>query len=205
VRAPEANGDGGLEALLEHVADDAARTAAQARAEARRAAEQRLAEAEQAARRIEAGAEAAGAAEGQREARRRIALAEIEARKTLLARREEQLERALEQAAARLCGRLEADGALVAAWIRAAARALGERAPRVRIAKGMQARVEPLLGDGLEPVWEELPDAGPGAVVASGDGRREVDATLAGVVARQREAARARAAAALFEGEEPEP
>jgi len=202
VRPPDAGAEGGLEALLEHVADDAASAAAAARAEARRAAEQRVAEAEQTARRIEADAELAGAAEGAREARRRIALAEIEARKALLARREAHLERALEQAAARLCGRLESDGALVAAWIRAAACALGERAPHVRIAKDMRARVESLLGGALEPVWEELPDAVPGAVVASSDGRREVVVTLLGVVERRRDEARARAAAALFAGEE---
>jgi len=202
VTSGERAGEAGLEALLESVADDAAREAASARADAQRAAEQRLAEAEQSAQRMESGAEAAGAVEGAREARRRIALAEIETRKALLARREAHLERALEQAAARLRGRLEADPPLVAAWIRAAAGALGERAPRVWIAKEMRARVEPLLAGELEPVYEELPEGGPGVVVASADGRREVEATLRGIVARRGEGARARAAAALFGDEE---
>lgn len=47
----ERSEDAGLEALLESVADDAARAAAAARDDARRAAEQQLAEAEQSARR----------------------------------------------------------------------------------------------------------------------------------------------------------
>jgi len=198
VAGGQPRGEAGLDALLESIAEDAASEAASVRAEAQHAAEQCRREAEQSARGTEDAAEAAGAAEGAREARRRIALAEIEARKALLARRESLLERAIEQAAAHLCGRLEADDGLVAAWIRAAARALHEPTPRVRLTRELRARVEPLVGDDLSPAYEEVAEAAPGVVVASADGRREVDATLRGVLARRREEARARAAAVLF-------
>ncbi|MDJ0865966.1 MAG: V-type ATP synthase subunit E family protein, partial [Myxococcota bacterium] len=174
--------DAGLTPILDGVAEDAQREREHLLEEAHRRAAERLEEADREAEAIVERAERDGAAEGEREARRKTALAEIEARQGLLRLRESFLERTLEEAARRLARHLqgEAGAALVADWIRAAARELGETSPRVRIHSIDRGALEAALAGSELAVCLENPDSAssPGAVVATADGRREVDATL---------------------------
>ena len=88
----------GLAPLLEIVEEEARQQAETLLADAHRQSEQRLREAERSAQEIEAQANATGAAEGEREAQRRVALARIETRRDGLRLRETQGERAIELA-----------------------------------------------------------------------------------------------------------
>jgi len=189
----------GLTPLLETVADEAQRAAEALGSEARRRAELRVAEAERSAQEIEAQASASGAAEGEREAQRRIALARIETRLDLLLLRESEIDRAIELAKRRLAELTAgAEGArLVAGAIRAAARVLGESHVRVRASE--RAALEAALAGGeLAIEWEPAERDEPGALVLALDGRRVVDMTLGGILRRRHDRARQVAAETLF-------
>jgi vacuolar-type H+-ATPase subunit E/Vma4 len=192
---------GGLAPLLESLADEARREADRIVAAARERAGEALARAEREASRLDAGAVAEGRREGESEARRRLALARIEARRDELQQREVELERAIEQALRRLEERAEGSdgGELLAALVRAAARALGERSVRVQVRARDRSRLAAArAGLGLELTIDEEPIEEPGARVRSSDGRRLVDATLAGLLRLRGPAARRAAGAALF-------
>lgn len=191
----------GLAALLGGVAEDARREAEDVVAAARARAAERLARAEHEAARLEAEAEAEGRREGEREARRRVALARIEARQEELRQRDAQVEGAIERARRRLEAR--ADGpdaeALLGSLVAGAARALGDRRVRVRVRAQDAPRLAAVAPDlELELTVDAEPLAAPGVVVSSEDGRRFVDATIAGLARLRRRAARCAAAAALF-------
>ncbi len=206
-RAPASREGGppepGLAPLLEIVAEEARQQAETLLADAQRQAEQRLREAERSAQEIEAQASATGAAEGEREAQRRIALARIETRRDALRLWESHVERAIELATRRLDEVLRGpSGApLLAAAIRAAARALGETAIQVRARTGERASIVSALGAGLPAVeaWEEIDEADAiGVVVLSPDRHRMVDMTMGGLLRRRHDLARRTAAGVLF-------
>jgi len=190
-----------LTPLLEGLAEEARREADQIVGAARQRAEEALARAEREASRLEAEAEADGRREGEREARRRVALARIEARQDELRQRDAEVARAIDGARRRLEERAEGPeaGAFLAAWVTSAALALGEQRVRLRVRAQDRPRLAAeLAGTGLEPSFDEEPLAEPGALIRAEDGRRLVDATLAGIVRLRRPAARRAAAAALF-------
>lgn len=181
---------GGLGELTETVLADARREAQALLEDARRRAEQTLADAEGRARSIEAQATAAGAAEGERARRSRVALAEIEVRQQRLRQRAALVQEVIDGALGRLAQALsgaEGEGFSVA-LVQRALRALG--GGRVRVQLRQQDReglrrlptrpgTELLLGD--DPALEA------GVVVESADGRRVVRALLPDL-ARRREA-----------------
>jgi vacuolar-type H+-ATPase subunit E/Vma4 len=197
----------GLGALLETVAEEARREVERVVAEARAHAQARVAEAERTAGEIGAAASGAGSVEGAREARRRIALAQIETRVELLRLRERHVEQAIERAGRRLGEQAAAAAGaeLLAGAIRGAARDLEAARVAVRLPAGLRGAVQrALTRDPLEVTWADPEDPAPGVVVVTPDGRRLVDLTVPAVVRRCHEAARAAAARALFgEAEEP--
>jgi vacuolar-type H+-ATPase subunit E/Vma4 len=187
--------------LLEGLAEETRREAEALVGAARQRAEEALARAALEASRLEAEAESEGRREGEREARRRMALARIEARQDELRQRDAEVARAIEAALRRLEARAEGPegGALLAALVQDAARALGERRVRVQVREADRERLAAALaGTDLEPLFDAEPLGEPGALVRAGDGRRLVDATLAGILRLRRPAARRAAAAALF-------
>jgi dTMP kinase len=190
-----------LTPLLEGLAEEARREAEQIVGAARQRAEEALARAEREASRLEAEAEADGRREGEREARRRVALARIEARQDELRQREVEVARVIDAARRRLEARAEGPdaGPLLAALVASAARALGERRVRLQVRAQDRAHLETALaGMGLEPSFDEEPLVEPGVLVRTEDGRRLVDATLEGLLRLRRPAARRAAAAKLF-------
>jgi vacuolar-type H+-ATPase subunit E/Vma4 len=198
----------GLGALLATVAEEARREAERVVAEARAHAQARVADAERTAGEIAAAASGAGATEGAREARRRIALAQIETRVELLRLRERHVEQAIERAARRLgeqAAAADAGAELLAGAIRGAAGDLETARVAVRLPDGLRGAVRRALArDPLEVTWADPEDVAPGVVVTTADGRRLVDLTVPAVVRRCHEAARAAAARALFgESEQP--
>jgi len=196
-QAPLPDPGRGLAPLLDMVAEEARLQAEALLAEARRQAELHVREAEKKAKEIVAGATASGAIEGEREARRRIALAGIETRRELLRVRESHIERAVELAARRLAERVEgaSGGDLLAAAIRTGASALGESRVRVHVRPRDRAALESALGSDF--VWENDEREEPGVRVLSPDGRRMVDMTVGGILRRRRDEARRAAATAL--------
>lgn len=195
-----------LTPLLEGLAEETRREAEQILEAARERAEEALARAAREASRLEAEAEAEGRREGEREARRRLALARIEVRQEELRQREAEVERAIDGARRRLEQRAEGPeaGALLAALVESAARALGEPRVRVRVRAEDRPRLAELLaGTGLEASFDEEPLAEAGARVRAEDGRRVVDATLAGILRLRRPAARRAAGAVLFPADAP--
>jgi len=203
--APRADGAArsGLASLLETVEGEARHHAETLLEDARRQAELRVGEAERSAAEVEAQASAAGTVEGEREARRRIALGRIETRRQLLQLRESNVERALELAAARLAEQLRgsANASLLADAVRAAARALGEDRVRVRARAHDRSPLASTLGAGPPAVeWDEgdVPEQA-GVVVLSADRHRMVDMTIDGLL-RRRRAAASRAAAEVLVG-----
>ena len=190
-----------LRSLLEGLAEDARCEAEQILGAARERAEESIARAAHEASRLEAEAEAEGRRQGEREARRRVALARIEVRQDELRQREAEVAHAIDGARRRLEERAEGPeaGAFLAALVASAARALGERRVRLRVrAQDRPHLAASLPGMGLEPCFDEEPLAEPGALVRAEDGRRLVDATLAGILRLRGPAARRAAAAALF-------
>lgn len=191
-----------LAPLLELVAEEAEREAEQLLAAAGARARQVVATAEERAEAMLAGAAAEGRTEGEREGRRRVALAQIEARQEALRLREAALERVLERALRLLHER--ADGPegerLLAELVASAARALGDATLQLRVRARERERVaDGLPGVGAELVLSDETLAEPGAVVSSPDGRRIVDMTLSGLARRRRDASRQAAARVLFE------
>jgi len=201
--------DAGLAPLLETVQEEARRQAEQVLADARVQSDQRLREAERSAAEIEARAAAAGTAEGDREARRRVALARIESRRELLRVRETYLDRAIDRAVHDLDVQLQgpAGTALVAGAVRAAARALGEGRVYVRAGRIDRDAVEAALrAGGPEIAWADAtPDetSAAGVLVLSADRHRMVDMTVDGIARRRRDALRRAAAKALAAGRQP--
>jgi vacuolar-type H+-ATPase subunit E/Vma4 len=190
-----------LAPLLDGLAEEARREADEIVGAARRRAEESLARAALEASRLGAEAEAEGRREGEREARRRVALARIEVRQEELRQREAEVARAIDGARRRLEERAEGPeaGAFLAAWVTSAALALGEQRVRLRVRAQDRPRLTAeLAGTGLEPSFDEEPLAEPGVLVRAEDGRRLVDATLTGFLRLRRPAARRAAAAALF-------
>lgn len=193
----------GLAPLLEIVEEEARQQAETLLADAHRQSEQRLREAERSAQEIEAQANATGAAEGEREAQRRVALARIETRRDALRLRESHVERAIELATRRLDEVLRgpSGASLLATAIRAAAHALGENAVRVRTRPAERASIASALGAGPPAVeaWEEVDDAGTtGVAVLSPDRHRMVEMTIGGMLRRRRDLARRTAAGVLL-------
>jgi vacuolar-type H+-ATPase subunit E/Vma4 len=192
----------GLAPLLETVEEEARQHCEFQLGEARKRAALRLAEAERKAGEIEAQARAAGVAEGEREAQSHIARARIATHREFLRERETHIERAIELATRRLDAQLRGpEGtALVAAAVRAAARALGEIRLRIRAAGVDRAAVEAALGAGAPAIeWEDGADADVSGFVAfSPDRHRMVDMTLDGIARRRRDEARRAAAEALL-------
>jgi vacuolar-type H+-ATPase subunit E/Vma4 len=191
----------GLTALLEGVAEEAQREADGIVGAARARAADVLARAEHEAALLEAEAEAEGRREGEREARRRVALARIEARQDELRQREAEVDGAIERARRRIEER--ADGAdaegLLAALVAGAARALGERRVRVRVRAQDAPRLAAAAPDlDLELTVDPEPLAEAGALVSTEDGRRFVDATISGIARLRRPSARRAAARVLF-------
>lgn len=194
--APDA--ERGLAPLLEIVALEVHRQSEALLAESRRHAELRLHEAEKSAAQIAAQAIASGELEGEREARRRMALAEVETRRELLRIRESQIDRAVELAARRLAELAEGPASvpLLVAAVRTAASALGEARVRVCARARQRAELELKLGDDV--VWDAAEPQEAGVWVFSLDRRRMVDMTVGGILRRRRAQARRAAAAALF-------
>lgn len=190
-----------LTPLLEGLAQEAQREADGIIGAARQRAAETIARAEREAARLVAESEADGRREGEREARRRVALARIEARQDELREREAQVARAIDAARRRLEERASGPeaGELLVGLVASAARALGEQRVRLRVrAEDHAGLAAALAGKGLEPSFDEEPLAELGALVRSEDGRRLVDATLAGILRLRRPAARRAAAATLF-------
>jgi vacuolar-type H+-ATPase subunit E/Vma4 len=198
--APEAARD--LASLLDAVAEEGRRETDAILAEARAGAQERLRAAEQTAVEIETEAAARGAEEGEREARRRVSLAHIEAAKALLGHREQLVDRAIARARDRFTAWL--DGAEGRAWLArgivAAAQALAVDRVRARVPPAAREPLAAALeADALAVEWEERDDAEPGVLLSTPDGRRRVDLTVPGILRRRADAARRAAASALFE------
>ena len=193
----------GVAPLLEIVEEEARQQVETLLADAHRQAEQRLREAQRSAQEVEAQASATGAAEGEREAQRRVALARIETRRDALRLRESHVDRAIELATRRLDELLRGPtgASLLAAAIRAAARALGESAVHVRARPGERASIGSALCAGPPAVeaWEEIDEAdATGVFVLSPDRHRMVDMTIRGVLRRRHDLARRAAADVLL-------
>jgi vacuolar-type H+-ATPase subunit E/Vma4 len=204
VRGSRAGGrslEAALAPLLETVADEARREAEGLVDEAHQRAELHVSETERSAQRIEADAIAAGREEGRRLARRRIALAELEARHASLRSKASLVDQAVDLAITQLAARAEGGEAeaFLGAALRVAARVLGGSGLRVRVRLAQTAQARAALDAvGLSAELEATETADAGAWVATADGRRAVDMTLGGILDRRREEARRAAARTLF-------
>lgn len=196
-----------LTPLLDGLAEQAAREVEAILAEARERAAAIRRRADDEVRRIESEAVGAGRTEGEREARRRIARAEIETRQQLARLRASALDEAVERATRRLAERAAGPDAadFLAGAIERAVRALGETRVRVRVRAEDRERVGALSDVGAEVRVDDEPLSEPGAVVSSADGRRLVDMTPDAIAARAGPAARRAAARALFSDDAGEP
>jgi V/A-type H+/Na+-transporting ATPase subunit E len=197
---PAQSGDG-LSVLFETIAAEARSEAEALLREARSRAERLVEEAQAKARVVLDVATAAGTAEGERERRRRVAVAQIESRRASLAERDALVERAIEGAARRFAEALDApDGAqLLVGLVVTAARSLGDPRLVVRVRPKDRALIpRRISGVDAELVLDDRPLDEPGAVVTTSDGHRSVRVTLSGLLHRCRDELRSAAARSLF-------
>ena len=193
----------GLAPLLDTVLAEAQRDAEARLEEARRRGARLEADGEALARNLEAEADAAGRAEGERARRARVSLAEIEARQQRLAQRAALVRAAIDTAAARFAEELAGPegGARLGALVRRAAAALGEPKVRVQVRAEDRARLRRARADesDLELELDPEPLGEPGVRVWSLDGRRVVRCGVRELVERREAELAAAAARALFQ------